>query len=144
MVDPNVLVLADALRQAVGDFVRAVRGEVALPTSARSETLGLLDRGGAMSVAALAQLRHVKHQSMRLVVAQLETEGLVGRSADVGDRRSRLVTLTEAGRRARAGGRAARAEAIGQIMQDRLSADDRAVLDAAVQVLNRMTDALTK
>ena len=92
----------------VGTFVRSIRREADTPTSSQSETLGLLDRQGPMSVASLAAERKVKHQSMRLVVAQLEASGLVTRLPNPDDGRSQLVALSETGRAALAEAREAR------------------------------------
>ncbi|MDN3480028.1 helix-turn-helix domain-containing protein, partial [Curtobacterium sp. APC 4022] len=72
---------ADALRRAIGDSTRAVRRTETTPEG-QVETLGFLARDGAQSIAALARLRRVRHQSMRVTVADLEAQGLVERSPD--------------------------------------------------------------
>ncbi len=74
---PDVADLAEDLRSAVSAFVRTVRYDTDTPRSAGSDTLELLDRAGPANIAALAQVRNVKHQSMRLVTAQLEEKGLI-------------------------------------------------------------------
>ena len=58
----------------VGQFVRAVRARAGTPSDAQGETLAFLERAGPVSIAALADGRGVKHQSMRLVTARLEAE----------------------------------------------------------------------
>ncbi|WP_341962756.1 hypothetical protein [Pseudomonas sp. RC10] len=63
--------MAEQLRRVIGNLVREVRNGAHAPSSAQSETLGLLDRHGPTSISSMAAHRHVKHQSMRLVVAQL-------------------------------------------------------------------------
>src|SRR5690606_32256515 len=67
----NPAALAEELRHAIGTFVRAIRKRTATEKSAQSDVLGLLEREGAMNVAALAQRRNVTHQSMRVAAAQL-------------------------------------------------------------------------
>jgi hypothetical protein len=93
--------LAEALRQSVSAFVRAVRQRTGTEKSAQSETLDLLESFGPMNVAALAGRRGVTHQTMRLVVAGLEADGLVQQLANTADRRSRLVSITSEGQFAR-------------------------------------------
>ncbi len=136
-VHADILDLAEDLRRVIGAFVRLVRVEGETPRSAQSETLGFLDRLGPVTVAALADQRRVKHQSMRLVVAQLEVEGLVGRSADPEDRRAQRITLTETGAAALFGSRRARAAVIAEML-DTLPAEDRETLRTSVNILHRL------
>lgn len=136
--DGDMLVLAERMRQAVGDFVRATRAQAETPSTARAETLGLLDRAGPMSTAALAEQRKVKHQSMRLVVAQLEEAGLVERAVNPHDGRSRLVALTGQGRAALVAERRARAEWLARTLRERLSAEERCTLATAVDILKKI------
>lgn len=136
--DAEILDLAEDLRQVLGSFVRLVRAEGETPRSAQSETLGLLDRLGSMTVAALAEHRKVKHQSMRLVVAQLELEGLIARSADPDDRRAQTVVLTKAGCAALFASRRARGAVIATMLST-LSLADRQALHTSVSILQRLT-----
>uniref|UniRef100_UPI00301CD33D MarR family transcriptional regulator n=1 Tax=unclassified Pantoea TaxID=2630326 RepID=UPI00301CD33D len=69
--------LADELRQVVSAFVRNVRVATATARTSQHETLDLLDTHQALSIADLARLRGVKHQSMRLVINELEQQGMV-------------------------------------------------------------------
>lgn len=89
--------LAEKLRYTVGKFVRAIRLKADTPTTSQSETLALLDRNGPLSVAELAGLRNVRHQSMRLVISQLEGNVLVGRLPNPADGRSQLLSITAKG-----------------------------------------------
>lgn len=139
--DDAILALAERMRQAVGDFVRATRAQADTPSTARAETLGLLDREGPMSTAALAEKRHVKHQSMRLVLAQLEQDGLIGRVVNPHDRRSQLVTLTGPGRAALVDDRRARAAWIAHVLRKQVTAEERRTLETAVAILGRIAAA---
>jgi DNA-binding MarR family transcriptional regulator len=130
--------LADDLRRSVGGFVRAIRQDTGTTKSAQSETLDVLDRLGPMNVAALAETRGVTHQTMRLVVAQLETSGLVKQEADPSDRRSRLVSMSAAGFDALARQRMARTSRIADAIQSQLSHDERDLLRAATVILDRL------
>ena len=131
--------LGEALLRAIGTLARAVRRERHVPPSARVEALALLDEMGEVNVAALAQRRQVKHQTMRTMIAQMESVGLVARRPDPADGRSQLVTLLPAGRAEleRAGARH-RAQ-IDAMIADGLSAQEQAVLRAAVVLLDRLS-----
>ncbi len=134
----EALDLGEDLRRVVGQFVRGVRLKADTPTSSQTETLGLLDREGALSVASLAAKRNVRHQSMRLVVDQLETKGLVVRMENPADGRSQLIGLSEPGRLALSRSRQARSLQIATLIDERLSDEDRQLLRAAVAVIERL------
>lgn len=136
--------LAEDLRHAVGSFVREVRRNTTGGSTAQDETLALLDGCGPMNVAALAHARGVAHQTMRLVVAQLEARGLVRSSADVADRRSRLFSISAAGQRELERARQMRAAGIAAMIETSLSEDERASLRDLIAVLNRMTAAASR
>ena len=138
--DPDAAFLAEDLRRAVGVFVRAVR-DATDGRSAQAETLSLLDHQGPMSVATLSQARNVTHQTMRLVVAQLEAAGMVCRAPNPADRRGHLVSISEAGRAETMRGRHTRASRIEEIIRNTLSRDDRAVLRAGIMLLDRLSAA---
>lgn len=135
----DALALGEELRRVVGTFVRSIRREADTPTSSQSETLGILDRQGPMSVAGLAAERKVKHQSMRLVVEHLEAAGLVKRLPNPDDGRSQLIALSDEGRAALARSRAARQQHIASLIEARLTDADRQVLRAAIEVIQKLT-----
>lgn len=130
--------LADTLRQTVSDFVRSVRAQADGPSTAQSETLLQLDRAGPSSVAALADMRGVKHQSMRQVIAILEADGLVSRVAHPKDGRSQLVHLTGAGESALKSARVARSEWLTAALSTKLADSELEVLRAAIPVLRKI------
>ncbi len=134
----NALVLAENLRVAVGKFVRGIRAQAKTPTTARSETLSLLEREGPLSVAELADRRNVKHQSMRLVAGQLEAEGLISKMPNPADGRSQLLSITHEGKQVLSHAREARAAQIASLINDRLSGEDRQTLAAAVGIIERL------
>ena len=134
----EALALGEELRRVVGRFVRGVRRQADTPTTSQTETLGLLDRAGPMSVAALAAERKVKHQSMRLVVGQLEEGGLVTRLPDPQDGRSQLIALSDAGRAALARSREARQREIASLIDERLTDADRQALRAAIALIEKL------
>lgn len=136
--DVNALVLAENLRVAVGKFVRSVKTQANTPTTSQSETLSLLDRAGPLSVAELADRRNVKHQSMRLVAVQLEAEGLISKMPNPADGRSQLLSITDKGEKVLSRASEARASQIASLINDRLSAEDRQTLSAAVGIIERL------
>jgi DNA-binding MarR family transcriptional regulator len=137
----DAVALAEALRRAIGTLVRVIREKTATEKSAQSETLGLLEREGAMNVAALAQRRGVTHQSMRVVVAQLVSDGLIERRRHPDDGRSWLLSLSRAGRAQVRRDRRARSARIGMLIEATLSAAERDQLRASVELLNRISAA---
>ncbi|WP_246543975.1 MarR family winged helix-turn-helix transcriptional regulator [Novosphingobium profundi] len=133
--------LARDLRRSVGTFVRAIRQDTGTVKSAQSETLDLLHRVGSMNVATLAERRRVTHQTMRLVVAQLEADQLVRLDADPADRRSRLISITPAGIDMIAREQEARVSGIKDAIRRRLSPRERELLRSAIPVLDRLAAA---
>jgi DNA-binding MarR family transcriptional regulator len=133
--------LAEELRRAIGTLVRVIREKTATEKSAQSETLGLLEREGAMNVAVLAQRRKVTHQSMRVVVAQLVADGLVERSPDPGDRRSWLLSLSHTGRARVRRDRDVRVARIAGLVETTLSAAEQKRLRASIGLLDRISAA---
>ena len=138
MTDPKITTLAEVLRLTIGSFVRRTRAAAGTASDARAETLGLLGREGAASTASLARARHVRHQSMRLVLSELEAEGLITSLPDPADGRGKLHSLTPAGEDRLHEGRSARAQWIAQRLAADLTTTERAELAAALRLLNRL------
>ena len=134
----DALALAENLRATLGRFVRGVKTQANTPTTSQSETLSLLDRAGPLSVAELACRRNVRHQSMRVVAGQLESEGLVSKMPNPADGRSQLLTITENGRAQLGRAREARTLQIANVIEERLSDKDRRTLEAAIRVIERL------
>lgn len=134
----DALALAEDLRVTLGSFVRGVKTQANTPTTSQSETLSLLDRVGPLSVAELADRRNVRHQSMRLVAGQLESEGLVSKAPNPADGRSQLLFITDSGRETLSRARQARTSQIANLIEERLSDKDRRVLEAAIRIIERL------
>lgn len=137
-VDFDTVALAEDLRDVISRFVRAVRNGTDMARTAQSEALALLDRDGAMNITTLAQLRNVKHQTMRLVIAQLEAATFVKRASDPADGRSQLFSLTQAGHAELALGRKKRSTTIDEMIRETLSHQEREVLRESIALLERM------
>lgn len=130
--------LAERLRATLGRFVRSVRAKAGTPPTSQSDTLLLLEQGGPLSIAELAARRHVRHQSMRLVSGQLEADGMVSRVPNSADRRGQLLSITEKGRESMSLSRQARTSEIATLIEERLSEEERRVLAAAIQIIDRL------
>lgn len=141
--DPHVAApdadhVAEALRRVIGNLVREVRSAANTPSSAQAETLGLLDRLGPSSISAMAAQRHVKHQSMRLVVAQLELQQQVSRAPDPLDARKQLIQLTDQGRDTLQRSRQQRSDWLARQLKEKASAAQLHTLDEAVRILEQL------
>ncbi|MFE6749683.1 MarR family winged helix-turn-helix transcriptional regulator [Kitasatospora purpeofusca] len=135
---PETLELAADLRGAIGELVRALRPDDTLPQN-QAGVLGLLVRDDrAYTVAELAALQRVRHQSMARTVALLTEAGLVTQQPHTTDRRKLLVTATGAGRAALYEQRARREARIAEAIEARLTPDERETLRSAVALLRRL------
>src|SRR5258708_8080873 len=96
---------AKALGDATARIQAVVRREIAHSGTslAQARTLATLEREGPRPLTELAELEQVSQPSMSYLVARMELKGHVGRSADSGDRRVVIVSITDAGRTALAG-----------------------------------------
>ncbi len=132
--------LASELRVVLGRVIRRLRAEHRFSLS-QGSVLGRLDREGAQSISRLAGAERVRPQSMSQTVAELESQGFVERSPDPVDRRSTLITLTEAGRAELEEDRRRREGWLAGALQESLSAEERRTLERAVRLLERLADA---
>lgn len=130
--------VAEQLRSIIGNLVRKVRGEARTPSSAQSETLGFIDRNGPASISEMAAYRHVKHQSMRLVIDQLESQGMVERAPDPADGRKQLIALTGQGRAAVEQQRHQRSQWLAEQLQQKTTRAELQTLREAMAILERL------
>lgn len=94
------------------DTALIVRGVLRLSRRLRSERpastvslsvlslLSTLHRSGPMPAARLAQAERLQPQSLSRMIAQLDRDGLIKRRPGKEDRRTLILEITEAGRRA--------------------------------------------
>ncbi|MFD8738624.1 MarR family winged helix-turn-helix transcriptional regulator [Streptomyces sp. NPDC059618] len=130
--------LAEDLRLAVGQLVRAVRPADTMPPG-EAAVLGYLDRGGPLTTADIAHQRGVSHQSVAKAVKELLGQGLVLAEAHPSDGRKLLLRLTTAGSSRLTEERRRREDWLGAAIGDVLSSDERETLAAAVPLLSRLT-----
>ncbi|WP_284681304.1 MarR family winged helix-turn-helix transcriptional regulator [Sphaerisporangium fuscum] len=134
--------IADELQMVVGALVRRMRAvspgrEVTL---SQVSILKRLDREGAHTVADLARLDKITHQSVTVSVAGLVERGLVHRVPDRSDRRRKLLVITDEGRRLLAERRDAGHENLTEAIAARLTAAEQARLSGALVLLRRLLD----
>lgn len=134
--------LAEDLRQAIGELVRAVRAADTMP-SGEAAILGHLDRGGPQTTADLAHRRGVTHQSAAKSVKELLGAGLVRTEPHPSDGRKLLLDITDTGRARLQQERAQRATWLGAAISDALSPDEQRRLRDCVPLLTRLTTHIT-
>ncbi|WP_030247393.1 MarR family winged helix-turn-helix transcriptional regulator [Streptomyces sp. NRRL S-350] len=136
---PDTLELAADLRAALGSLVRSLRGSDELPQN-QAAVLGLLVRDErSCTVAELADLQRVRHQSMARTVALMTEAGLVTQQPHPTDGRKQLITATGAGRTALLEQRARREHHLADTIEARLTPAERDRLRDAVSLLSRLS-----
>lgn len=136
--DQQTLQLAEALRSAVSTFVRHVRVATSTARTSQLETLELLETRGAITIAELARLRGVRHQSMRLVIQELESQGYITRQPNAQDARAQLIALTETACTMLNDARERRARWIADVLTEKLDAQSRDDLVKGIAALNKL------
>jgi DNA-binding MarR family transcriptional regulator len=128
--------IATRLSQVVGRFNRRLISATGGLSHGQLSALSSVLTNGPIRLAALAQIELVSAPSITRVVAELETRGLVARSADANDGRAFLIQITAAGREAILRARAARAAVIADTLAD-LDPGDIAAIATALPALER-------
>jgi DNA-binding MarR family transcriptional regulator len=131
------------LRRAIGRLARQLRVTPAVGglTPTQLSVLATITRSGPLGLSALAEIERLNPTMLSRVVAGLADQGLVSRTNDPVDRRAGRVAATERGRRLRTRIHDERNDALAaQIVG--LSARERAALDAALPVLERLGDGI--
>jgi DNA-binding MarR family transcriptional regulator len=132
--------LAVRLRLAITRTARRLRQETGGELSpSLNAALATIDRHGPLTPSQVAERERIQRPTATRVLTRLEAAGLVARVPDPADRRSSLVTATADGR------------ALLRRLHDRkeaylasrlrtLGADERATLDRATAILERLLE----
>ncbi len=139
---PDARKIADELQFVVGALVRRQRA-VSPPrdvTLSQVSILKRLDREGPHSVADLARLDRITHQSVTVSASQLVERGLVRREPDAGDGRRKLLVITAAGQKLLAERRDAGHEHLTEAIAARFSRAEQARLSECLTLLHRLID----
>jgi DNA-binding MarR family transcriptional regulator len=132
--------LAHRLRPVLVRLSRRMRQEAGAGLSPTlGAALGTIDRHGPLTPSELASRERIQRPTATRVLARLEDAGLVARTADPADRRSSLVSVTDAGRLLLVSVRDRKDAYLAQRL-DRLSPEDLAALDRAAGILERMLE----
>ena len=132
--------LAVRLRLVIARTARRLRqqaGEELSPSQAAA--LATIDRHGPLTPSELAARERIQRPTATRVIARLEEAGLVDRTADPEDRRSCVVGLTPAGRALLVRVRMRKDAYLSRRLRD-LDADERATLDRAAAILERVLE----
>src|SRR5688572_12743738 len=134
--------LADRLHSAAIHLLRRVRraDDASGLSAARLSALSVVVFAGPIRISALAKAEQVRTPTMTPIAAALARDGLVTREADTSDARAALLRATPKGARLMAEGRACRVALLAAEL-NRLSATDRAALERAVAILERLPGA---
>ena len=88
----------------------------------------------------LAKAESVRHQSMRITVAGLETMGMVRRAPDPADGRQIIFNLTPGCLTTLKAGRAVKEDWLFRALQAQLTPREQDELAAAIRLLQRLAD----
>jgi len=130
--------LASRLRLDISRMARRLRQEAGAELSpSQTAALATIEKHGPLTPSELANRERVQRPTVTRVMARLEEAGLITRAADPTDRRSSLVTISPEGRALLAAARSRKDAFLSQRL-DALDDDDRATLDRAAAILERM------
>ena len=132
--------LAAQIRLAVMRLARRLRQQApAGVTPSQLSVLSTLATKGPLTLGMLAEAERVRPPTMTRIVAALEAEDLVSRRPDENDRRRATILLTKAGRNLVATSRTRKTAYLATRI-GLLSPEDRAALERAGEVLERILD----
>jgi DNA-binding MarR family transcriptional regulator len=132
--------LASRLRLDIARLARRLRQEAGAGLSpTQTAALATIERHGPLTPSELAVRERVQRPTVTRVLARLEEAGLIARASDPADGRSSLVTVSEAGTELLAMVRT-RKDAYLARRLEALDPDERAALDRAAAILERMLE----
>ena len=145
-IPAEVLHVAVRLRAALSAVMRPLRvrsGDDKTTGSARLAALSHLYRLGEMTPSQLARHEGVRLQTLTRLLAEMEAADLIERTAHPEDGRQSVLSLTAAGASLLTAEARRREAALAEVLQKRLTADERAQLLAACVLLDRVADGLS-
>jgi DNA-binding MarR family transcriptional regulator len=142
--DPSAATLAVAgqLRIVAIAIVRRLRSAASPGNLTWSQEAALLrlETAGPQTISQLARAEGTRSQSMGAIVAALETQGLVNRSADASDGRQSIISVSAAGRSALDAARAIKQDWLAEQLTRHLDRSERDIVAKAVPILQRIMD----
>ncbi|MGI9825421.1 MarR family winged helix-turn-helix transcriptional regulator [Agromyces sp. Marseille-Q5079] len=133
---------ATQVRLAVVRLSRRIRAEKAddRVTDSQMTVLMHLTKHGSMTLSELAEAERISAPSMNRTVDCLETDGHITRTPDEGDRRKTNITLTPTGEGIVTATVGVRNAWLTEHLRH-LTADERATLVAAAEIMGRLVTA---
>jgi DNA-binding MarR family transcriptional regulator len=132
--------LAGRLRLAIVRTARRLRQQAGTGLSpSLTAALATIENHGPLTPSELAEREAIKRPASTRIVARLEAEGLVDRTADPSDRRVTLIAAAPAGRELLRRIRRRKNEYLARQLRD-LPAEDLAALERAADVLERLLE----
>ena len=130
--------LAGHLRLTIVRTARRLRQEAGADLSpSLTAALATVERHGPLTPSDVAAREQIQRPTATRVLARLEEQGLIERMADPRDGRSSLLTASKAGRELLAELRTRKTAFLASRI-DRLPPEDRATLERATDILERM------
>src|SRR5687768_2833780 len=127
--------LASQLRIAIARSARRLRQEAGTDLSpSLTAALSTVERHGPLTPSEVAARERIQRPTATRVLARLEEQGLIARTSDPQDRRSSLVTTTEAGSALLAELRTRKTAFLAARLEG-LPAEDLATLERAADIL---------
>jgi DNA-binding MarR family transcriptional regulator len=132
--------LAVRLRHVIARTARRLRQEAGEELSpSQAAALATIDRHGPLTPSELADRERIQRPTATRLIARLEETGFVDRTPDPADRRSCVVSLTPTGRELVGRVRLRKDAYLSRRLRD-LDADERATLDRAAAILERVLE----
>src|SRR3954449_9519024 len=133
--------LAAHLRVVIARTARRMRQESGVDLSpSQTAALGTIERRGPLTPSELASIERIQRPTATRVIARLEEAGWLSRAADPEDGRSSLVSISADGRALLERLRANKDAFLARRLEG-LDRDDRATLERATEILERVLDA---
>jgi DNA-binding MarR family transcriptional regulator len=130
--------LASHLRLTIARTARRLRQEGGTELSpSMTAALATIECHGPMTPSELAARERIQRPTATRVIARLEEMGLIARTTDPQDRRSSLVSVTPDAKALLAEQRTRKTAFLAERL-DGLEAEDRAALERAADLLERM------
>lgn len=142
---PAITETAARLRLAIVRTARRLRQEAAGAEGGGSlspsltAALATVENHGPLTPSELAKRERIQRPTATRIVANLEADGLIGRTADPTDRRACLLSTTGEGRALLKRLRGRKNAYIAKRLKN-LDTDERATLERAAAILERMLD----
>jgi DNA-binding MarR family transcriptional regulator len=132
--------LAGHLRHTITRVARRLRQEAGSGLSpSLTAALATVERHGPLTPSELATRERIQRPTVTRVLARLEEQGLIERTADLYDRRSSLVAITKGGRAFLDEQRTRKTAFLAERLET-LTPDERVTLERAADILERVLE----